>query len=261
MDAKNMPLSTQNCNFCDRYELNLYREDEIMDSWDWSSYGKRENVFYIECKADYMLEKLNREIDDDDDKDGHSLELLESEVTSKVLTFSCLLKECKIRAQVICNMLGISEDYASAVDKKVSTFARSQLTDPQNIGCKIVPIVIWCTIVYVQHDDEDIDAARARVQLSSNLAFRQLPPIVPPPNPTTRGINPFAFQLVYRWTLKHGDDLPPMCSICRDEPEIGEMMGILSCWHSFHLHCIVKWLEINYRCPLCRKSFPKNSKY
>ncbi|KAK4368197.1 hypothetical protein RND71_011989 [Anisodus tanguticus] len=154
-------------------------------------------------------------------------------------------------AQVVCNS-------ASTVAEQVSTFVSSQLNDPQNTGCKVVPIVIWFTIFYVQHG-EDINAARARARahVNTNLTFRQLPPIVPPPNPTTRGTNPSYLHALYRWTLKHGDPIPPVCSICMDEPSIGENT-ILPCWHSFHLHCIIKWLEINNRRPICRCPLPKD---
>ncbi|XP_059294774.1 uncharacterized protein LOC132047807 [Lycium ferocissimum] len=250
-----MPQSVQNCNFCDRDELSIYREDNIMNYWDWSSYGEREDVFYVECKIDYMLEKLNRV---DDDEDGHSPELLESVVTPWELKFNCL-KKCRIMAKVVCNMLGICEDSASAVAEQVSTFAIQQLNDPQNTGCKVVLIVMWFTIFYVQHDGEGLNDARARV--NTIFPFRQLPPIVPPPNPTTRSVNPSDFQVaVYRWTLKHGDPILPMCSVYMDEPSIGETIAILPCWHYFHLHCIIKWLEINNRCPVCRWAFPKNGK-
>ncbi|KAH0700090.1 hypothetical protein KY284_014305 [Solanum tuberosum] len=254
-----MSLPVQNnCSFCDRYELDIYRDDNIMNNWDWSGCG--ENVFYIECKVDYILEKIDND-DDDEEKVGHdcSPELIESAVKPYVFKFD-FLTHCRIKARVICNMLGICEDSASDLAEQVSTFATSQINDPQNSGCKIVPIVMPFTIIYVQQDGEDINTARARVLVNTNTEFR-LPPIVPPPNPTNRGVNPFSFEILYRWTLKHGDPVHPMCSICIHGPSIGETIAILPCWHSFHLHCIIRWLEINHRCPMCRWSFSKNSKY
>ncbi|XP_060195358.1 uncharacterized protein LOC132624626 [Lycium barbarum] len=251
-----MPLPVENCNFCDRYELSIFQEDNIMNFWDWPSYGEKEEVFCIEYRIDYMLEKLNRRIDDEED--GHSPELLESVAVPWLLKFDWILKHCRIMAQVVCHILGISEDSASVVAEQVSTFARSQLNDPQNTGCKVVPMVMWFTIFYFQHDGEDINDARARV--NTNVTCPPLPPIVPPPNPTTKGVNPSYFQVLYRWTLKHGHPIPPMCSICMDEPSLGQIISVLPCWHFFHLHCIVKWLEINNQCPICRRTLPENDK-
>ncbi|KAK4711653.1 hypothetical protein R3W88_006166 [Solanum pinnatisectum] len=199
-----------NCSFCDRYELDIYRDDNIMNKWDWSGCG--ENVFYIECKVDYILEKLNRRIDDDDEEVGHdcSPELIESAVKPYVFKFD-FLTQCRIKARVICNILGICEDSASDVAEQVSTFATSQINDPQNSGCKIVPIVMSFTIIYVQHDGEDINTARARVLVNTNTEFR-LPPIVPPPNPTNRDHSNLTVLAFFSFTLYHqmAGDKPPM---------------------------------------------------
>ncbi|KAG5623206.1 hypothetical protein H5410_008424, partial [Solanum commersonii] len=207
-----MSLPVQNnCSFCDRNELDIYRDDNIMNKWDWSG-----------------CEKVG---------DDCSRELIESAVKPYVFKFD-FLTHCRIKARVICNMLGICEDSASDVAEQVSTFATSQINDPQN------------------SDGEDINTARARILLNTNTEFH-LPPIVPPPNPTNRGVNPFSFEILYRWTSKHGDPVHPMCSICIKDPSIGETIAILPCWHSFHLHCIIKWLEINHQCPMCHWSFLK----
>lgn len=44
------------------------------------------------------------------------------------------------------------------------------------------------------------------------------------------------------------------CTICHDQ--ITEATGFtkLSCHHTYHLGCIVKWLLINETCPCCRKN-------
>lgn len=43
------------------------------------------------------------------------------------------------------------------------------------------------------------------------------------------------------------------CSICLNT-ETNNFVKISNCEHIFHHHCIIKWLEINRQCPLCRIS-------
>ncbi|PRQ23266.1 putative transcription factor C2H2 family [Rosa chinensis] len=45
------------------------------------------------------------------------------------------------------------------------------------------------------------------------------------------------------------------CAICMDDFEVGRNTSRLPCLHVFHGPCIVKWLEIDLHCPLCRYSF------
>lgn len=42
------------------------------------------------------------------------------------------------------------------------------------------------------------------------------------------------------------------CSICREEYNVGENIGILECGHSFHTGCIKQWLVIKNLCPICK---------
>ncbi|KAM5549108.1 putative E3 ubiquitin-protein ligase RHA1A [Rosa sericea] len=37
--------------------------------------------------------------------------------------------------------------------------------------------------------------------------------------------------------------------------EVGRNTSRLPCLHVFHGPCIIKWLEIDLHCPLCRYSF------
>ena len=44
------------------------------------------------------------------------------------------------------------------------------------------------------------------------------------------------------------------CAICLQPMQEGERVRVLpSCSHSFHIHCIDKWLDIRSNCPLCKK--------
>ncbi|KAK9678529.1 hypothetical protein RND81_11G217400 [Saponaria officinalis] len=46
----------------------------------------------------------------------------------------------------------------------------------------------------------------------------------------------------------------PHCSICWDDYEDGQDMGILRCEHEFHFNCIEHWLRTKNSCPLCRNA-------
>lgn len=53
--------------------------------------------------------------------------------------------------------------------------------------------------------------------------------------------------------------LDDQCSICLEEFESGlEKVSRMPCSHVYHAHCIVKWLEYNHLCPLCRFEMPKS---
>ena len=47
----------------------------------------------------------------------------------------------------------------------------------------------------------------------------------------------------------------PKCKFPGDDcvPILGE------CKHTFHLHCIIKWIEENENCPLCRAKWVEKS--
>lgn len=48
------------------------------------------------------------------------------------------------------------------------------------------------------------------------------------------------------------DAHPSSCSICLEDFEQGELLGILECEHRFHYTCIQEWLRRKNSCPLCR---------
>jgi len=65
---------------------------------------------------------------------------------------------------------------------------------------------------------------------------------------------------VWKWLAKDDD-----CGICRfpfhgcctDCKFAGDDCPLVwgECTHCFHLHCIMKWLQTNQQCPMCRKEW------
>ena len=50
------------------------------------------------------------------------------------------------------------------------------------------------------------------------------------------------------------DEYNPVCPICLEEFEEGDMLRVLPCpgKHKFHCDCVDDWLEVNCTCPTCR---------
>ncbi|KAM5581779.1 hypothetical protein ABKV19_010821 [Rosa sericea] len=48
----------------------------------------------------------------------------------------------------------------------------------------------------------------------------------------------------------------PSCVICDEDFADQLMITRMPCAHHYHTHCIVRWLEINHMCPLCRFPMP-----
>mmetsp|Transcript_19761 Transcript_19761/g.44805 ORF Transcript_19761/g.44805 Transcript_19761/m.44805 type:complete len:84 (-) Transcript_19761:211-462(-) len=58
------------------------------------------------------------------------------------------------------------------------------------------------------------------------------------------GICRFAFEACCPDCKIPGDDCPPIWGKCN---------------HAFHIHCIMKWLEKNNTCPMCRQEWQYQS--
>jgi hypothetical protein len=49
------------------------------------------------------------------------------------------------------------------------------------------------------------------------------------------------------------DENEKECIVCRDEMEVGcEIIKLPHCHHCFHRPCIVRWLELQSFCPICK---------
>ena len=45
------------------------------------------------------------------------------------------------------------------------------------------------------------------------------------------------------------------CIICLENFQINDMISELSCLHSFHQDCVIKWFLEKNKCPLCKKVY------
>jgi len=55
------------------------------------------------------------------------------------------------------------------------------------------------------------------------------------------------------------DENEKECIVCRDEMELGcEIIKLPQCHHCFHRPCIVRWLELQSFCPICKGQIKEN---
>ena len=60
-------------------------------------------------------------------------------------------------------------------------------------------------------------------------------------------------EFKYKYVNKHMDKIEKTCTICLNDFNPMERVKMFSCGeHLFHKDCIMKWLEKNDYCPLCK---------
>ncbi|KAL3619364.1 hypothetical protein CASFOL_036934 [Castilleja foliolosa] len=68
----------------------------------------------------------------------------------------------------------------------------------------------------------------------------------------SRRVRDFLLYGLPRVRVDKGSGLMEECPICMGGPRGGTLVSWLPCKHSFHSHCIVRWLMKKQSCPLCR---------
>ena len=62
-------------------------------------------------------------------------------------------------------------------------------------------------------------------------------------------------EFKYKYSNKHMKRIDKICAICLNEFKENDRVKMFSCeQHIFHKDCILKWLNNNDICPLCKKS-------
>lgn len=49
------------------------------------------------------------------------------------------------------------------------------------------------------------------------------------------------------------------CPICLEDFVPGNVLRCMDCSHTFHKHCLDRWLGMKATCPICQRSVPDNS--
>jgi hypothetical protein len=116
---------------------------------------------------------------------------------------------------------------------------------------------IWIPNRVAPHDA--LDAISTWLQLTSKFPYQsiiqdRIHSLYPSTNePQTLYICNIENEYSFKYELVEGHaPAPPihLCPICYEEDQI--VRHTLSCNHTFHVHCIDRWLKNNSTCPLCR---------
>jgi len=73
-----------------------------------------------------------------------------------------------------------------------------------------------------------------------------------------RRLKKFKMNHEHTKTGENGNIEFPSCSICLTEVNEGEDSILVPCGHIFHESCILKWFEVNNKCPVCRYELNDN---
>ncbi|KAG4148189.1 hypothetical protein ERO13_D05G270820v2, partial [Gossypium hirsutum] len=132
-----------------------------------------------------------------------------------------------------------------AVVPPILRFARDANCNPMNFGLKVINIEVVVDIIVdvniiedddIDYDDELIDDIDYDDELIDELLMNAV----------------FNFTPASRSSIEREDE----CAICLEEFVEGEEVAWMPCGHGYHEGCIVKWLETNHICPLCRYEMP-----
>ncbi|OIT03251.1 PREDICTED: uncharacterized RING finger protein P32A8.03c-like [Nicotiana attenuata] len=141
--------------------------------------------------------------------------------TSKtvVLRSDSIITDLNRSAIPLFGSLGILEEHQHNLVFEISSFAHELASVNSNAGETMFPIVV--SIVFYQ----------ARRKEEAAALIEELGKVV----------------------VKEEDYYDEEeCPICLDKPSIGEEITYMPCSHFCHSHCLLKWLEKNASCPLCR---------
>ncbi|XP_034694134.1 RING-H2 finger protein ATL22-like [Vitis riparia] len=141
----------------------------------------------------------------------------------------------------------IPHAYSQLLICKVASLARSMIMP----NVRPIFIVIMNVTTYVSRPlmeliIEDIDNERLATVVTTSMQDEAMK-IVPATKSSIDKLEKVKMKL---------DD---RCSICLEEftSEMEEVVR-MPCSHVYHTPCIVKWLEYNHLCPLCRFEMPKS---
>lgn len=142
---------------------------------------------------------------------------------------------------------GLSRAYRRLMMRKVAVLARSMtMPNVRPIFVVISEVITYMNRRIMEHIIEEVDNEALVTTIRTSME-EEVIKIVPATKSSIDKLEKVKMKL---------DD---QCSICLEEFESGvEEVTRMPCSHVYHVHCIVKWLEYNHLCPLCRFEMPKS---
>jgi hypothetical protein len=152
-------------------------------------------------------------------------------------TISCSESMCDENGQVIPN-----GNYYFTITEHDDTYCKGSLTSKGEYGDFVFKHIDVIKMMSV---------AQSRLARRAGLVEKGMPnyksPPISPENHQLKQLNQEDVVYNYFYT-------PDQCAICLNM--ISQEKKRLNCNHCFHNNCILKWLERDNRCPICRKIEP-----
>ncbi|PON93656.1 43kDa postsynaptic protein [Trema orientale] len=120
--------------------------------------------------------------------------------------------------------------------QKISTSAREIASQPENLGCKTIPLVVALVVGREQSEEEEVE-----VEVEGEAADE-----LEVSNAVAAALEKVTFE-------GFGEN---NCVICLEEMLGGCEAVRLPCLHFYHEECILNWLKKSSLCPLCRFKMP-----
>ncbi|PON57307.1 43kDa postsynaptic protein [Parasponia andersonii] len=142
--------------------------------------------------------------------------------------------ESSISWSIISNMLShmlVPLHVQPLMIQKISTSAREIASQPENLGCKTIPLVVALVIEREPPEEEEVEGEADELEVSNAVAA---------------ALEKVRFE-------GFGEN---NCVICLEEMLGGCEAVRLPCLHFYHEECILNWLKKSSICPLCRLTMP-----
>ncbi|TYH73032.1 hypothetical protein ES332_D05G299200v1 [Gossypium tomentosum] len=223
------------------YKVNIRQENEPdLEEID-------DNVFNIDIEFRYVP-SLNSEITVDTFEQSlvFDRDMFLSEQNHRDIT-DCIVPHSRVSREFI----------EFAVVPPILRFARNANSNPMNLGLKVINIEVVVDIVVdvniiedddIDYDDELIDDIDYDDELINELLMNAVLNFTPTSRSSIEGLE----RVKWDSMTKREDE----CAICLEEFVEGEEVAWMPCGQGYHDGCIVKWLETNHICLLCRYEMP-----
>ncbi|TYG70258.1 hypothetical protein ES288_D05G298800v1 [Gossypium darwinii] len=213
------------------YKVNIRQENEPdLEEID-------DNVFNIDIEFRYVP-SLNSEITVDTFEQSlvFDRDMFLSEQNHQDIT-DCIVPHSRVSRELI----------EFAVVPPILRFARDANSNPMNLGLKVINIEVVVDILVdvniIEDDDIDYDD-----ELINELLMNAVLNFTPTSRSSIEGLE----RVKWDSMTKREDE----CAICLEEFVEGEEVAWMPCGQGYHDGCIVKWLETNHICLLCRYEMP-----
>ncbi|KAL7155435.1 hypothetical protein ABFS83_03G074800 [Erythranthe nasuta] len=192
-------------------------------------------VFFFQIRTNFILTK-KRLVDDDEEKDLMGSEIFETSFEDDGPEW---LLQMTMSPRLETAYWMPAEESLLLASRALDFAKQTTLNSPHPVD--VVLVTVDLDVCTVQLEGETLDDAFGRA-----IRAECLPPLYLWPHLSPRN------RLLAIRHVDQGLSVMDTCSICLCNPTIGAQLSLLACGHSFHYHCIARWLMKSTTCPFCR---------